>query len=150
MPAERKKRTVSTILEILYKQETLFLESDFAMLATYVRRKITHRSLLILYTNFQSPASLESQIYFLKNIARNHLLLLVIFENTEINNLLHKDAVKLEDIYVKAIAEKYNYDKKIISRELKKHGILSIYTKPENLSAAVINKYIELKKTGLI
>jgi uncharacterized protein (DUF58 family) len=150
LPPERKKGTITLLLEMLYKQETHFLESDFSLLATYLRRKVTHRSLIILYTNFHSPPSVKQQINYLKNIAKHHLLLVVLFENTEVSALLKDDTKNVKDIYTKTIAEKYNYDKRLIIREFKKHGILSIYTRPEALSANIINKYLELKNKGMI
>lgn len=150
LPAERKKRTIPVILEILYNQKTAFLESNYSLLATHVRRKITHRSLLILYTNFQSPVSIQRQMGAFKSLAKNHLLLVIMFENTEVSKLLDMNTESLEDIYVKTIAEKYTYDKKLILRELKSHGILSIITRPENLTVNLINKYLELKKVGAI
>jgi hypothetical protein len=38
----------------------------------------------------------------------------------------------------------------MIVNELKKHGIQSILTQPENLTMASINKYLELKARGMI
>ncbi len=41
-------------------------------------------------------------------------------------------------------------DKKRVALELKKSGIQTILTKPENLSIDTINKYLELKSRGVI
>jgi len=41
------------------------------------------------------------------------------------------------------------YEKKSIVKELKKYGIQSVLTKPENLTGDTINKYLELKSRGL-
>lgn len=38
---------------MLHNQKTSYRESDFSLLFTYGRRKITHRSLLLLFTNFE-------------------------------------------------------------------------------------------------
>ena len=37
-----------------------------------------------------------------------------------------------------------------IARELKKHGIQTILSSPEDLSINTINKYLELKAKGMI
>lgn len=75
---------------------------------------------------------------------------MVIFENTEVKAFAGSKVNTLEDVYMKTIAEKFVYEKKLIVRELKKHGILSVLTKPENLSVNLINKYLEIKSVGLI
>jgi uncharacterized protein (DUF58 family) len=150
LPAENKNRTMLKILETLYKQETLYDESDYELLTATIKRRITHRSLLILYTNFESLTSLQRHLFYLKNIARNHLLLVVIFENTEIRQLLRKSTKNLQEIYIKTIAEKFIHDKHLIVKELNKHGILALLTKPKSLTTNLINRYLELKNIGWI
>jgi len=150
LSAENKNRTMLKIMETLYKQNTLYNESDYELLTATIKRRITHRSLLILYTNFESLASLQRHLFYLKNIARNHLLLVVLFENTEVKQLLKKSAKNIQEIYIKTIAEKFIHDKHLIVKELNKHGILAMLTKPESLSTNLINKYLELKNIGWI
>ena len=143
--ADRKPIQRENILESLYKQQTAFLESDFEMLYMQVRSKIKQRSLLILYTNFESLNGLRRQMNYLRSIAKHHLLLVVFFENTELSRLSHADALNLDDVYIKTIADKFIFEKKLIVKELQKYGILSILTAPENLTVNTVNKYLELK-----
>jgi uncharacterized protein (DUF58 family) len=145
IPADKKTTQMNLILETLYRQNTRFLESDFEKLFSVIRNRVTNRGLLVLFTNFESPESLQREIPALKKIARYHLLLVVFFENTELKNLMDRPAKKIEDIYIKTIAEKFAYEKRLMVKELHKHGILSILTAPENLTVNTINKYLELK-----
>jgi len=110
-----------------------------------VRHKIKQRSLLVLFTNFESLTGLKRQLNYLRSIARHHLLMVVFFENTEMNKLAHADAYNVEDIYTKTIAEKLVFEKKLVVKELQKYGILSVLAKPEELTVSAINKYLELK-----
>ena len=73
------------------------------------------------------------------------MLLVVFFENTEMKSLLEGKASSLEDIYIKAIAEKFAFEKRQMVKELHKNGIPSILTTTENLTINTINKYLELK-----
>jgi uncharacterized protein (DUF58 family) len=150
MQAERRNNTMARMLEILYKQDTRFEESNFELLYAAIKRMIPHRSLLILYTNFESEISLSRQISYFQGIARNHLLLIVLFENTEITKFRQEEAKTLEAIYNQTIAEKFIYDKKKIVKELNRHGILAILSRPSELSVNLINKYLELKARNLI
>lgn len=143
--ADRKPVQREHILEALYRQQTAFLESDFEMLYMQIRRRVKQRSLVILYTNFESLYGLYRQLNYLRSIARHHLLLVVFFENTELVNLAHADALNLEDVYVKTTADKFVFEKKLIVKELQKHGILSVLTAPEQLTVNTVNKYLELK-----
>ena len=143
--ADRKMVQREHILQVLYRQQTAYLESDFELLYMQVRNKIKQRSLLVLYTNFESLNGLNRQMNYLRSISRHHLLLVVFFENTELTKLSQADAQNIEDVYVKTIAEKFSFEKRLIVKELQKHGILSILTSPENLTINTVNKYLELK-----
>ena len=75
----------------------------------------------------------------------DHCGQLLFFENTELKSLVESKATTLEDIYIKTIAEKFSYEKRLMVKELHKNGIASILTTPENLTVNTINKYLELK-----
>lgn len=145
VPADKKPTQMNLVLETLYRQKTEFLEPDFEKLFSVIRNRITNRGLLVLFTNFESLESLQRELPALKKIAKYHLLLVVFFENTELKSVLDKHAATLEDIYIKTIAEKFVYEKKLMVKELHKNGILSILTTPENLTVNSVNKYLELK-----
>lgn len=143
--ADKKPTQMNMVLETLYRQKTDFLEPDFEKLFSVIRNRITNRSLLVLFTNFESLESLQREMPALKKIAHYHLLLIVFFENTELKSLIENKAHTLEDIYIKTIAGKFAYEKRLMVKELHKNGIPSILTTPENLTVNTINKYLELK-----
>ncbi len=145
LPADWKPIQIENILQSLYRQETDFLESDFEMLYQQIRNKIKHRSLLVLYTNFESMSGLNRQTEYLRSLARHHLLLVVFFENTELNQLSNSQPKNIEDVYIKTIAEKFAFEKRLIAKELSKYGILTVLSSPKNLTINSINKYLELK-----
>tara|TARA_R110002074_G_scaffold74449_3_gene170597 strand:- start:342 stop:1580 length:1239 start_codon:yes stop_codon:yes gene_type:complete len=150
VPASNKKTNLAVLNEVLYKVDTNYSDTDYGLLNGMIKRKITQRSLLILYTNFEHMSGLERQLPYLKSIAKQHLLITVFFENTELEELISEDAENLQAVYEKTIAQKFYYEKRLIVKELEKHGIYSILTKPMNLSVNVINKYLEFKSKGLI
>ncbi len=143
--ADKKPTQMNQVLENLYRQKTDFLEPDFEKLFSIIRNRVTNRSLMVLFTNFESLESLQREMTALKKIARYHLLLVVFFENTELKSLLDSKTKTLEEIYIKTIAEKFAYEKRQMVKELHKNGIPSILTTPENLTVNTINKYLELK-----
>lgn len=145
LAADKKPVQKATILQLLYNEKTAFLESDFEMLYLQLRSRVKQRSLLILYTNFESMSGLKRQLPYLRSIARHHLLLVVFFENTALTEVAAENAVNIEQVYFKTIAEKFAYEKRLIVKELLKYGILSILTPPEKLTINSINKYLELK-----
>ncbi|WP_339888087.1 DUF58 domain-containing protein [uncultured Flavobacterium sp.] len=148
--AEKRQSQMQLILENLYNIKTDFFESDFSRLYVDIKNKINQRSLLILYTNFETLDGLHRQLPYLKGIAKNHLLVIVFFNNTELNELINKKANNVQEVYDKVIAEKFAFEKRLIVNELRKYGIYSVLTQPENLTLDVINKYLEIKARGIL
>jgi len=138
------------IQEVLYNQRTEFTESDYEALYATLRQKVRTRSLLILYSNFETLSSLQRQLPFLRRIARDHLLVVIFFENTELRELLEKPADTTVEIYQKTIAQKFAFEKRLIVRELKRYGIHSVLTTPQALTVDAINKYLEIKARRMI
>lgn len=150
LPADRKAGQMQKILETLYKQKTRYLESDYETLYSYVKTHIRQRSLLLLFTNFETVNAMRRQLPFLRRLAKTHLLIVVFFENTETSLLLKTPAENTEDIYLKTIAERFFYEKRRIVKELEQYGIQSILTAPKDLNANTVNKYLELKARGMM
>lgn len=135
---------------LLYRQETQFLESDYERLFLQIKKFVPQRSLLILFTNFDTVPSMKRRLPYFKAMAKNHLLLVVFFENTETLALIHKKAKNLHDEYRTTVAEKMRFKKEQIVAELRKNGIISLLTSPKDLTLNTINRYLKLKARGLI
>ena len=150
IPADKKGIQMQRIVETLYRQKTRYLESDFEKLYVLLRRRVNQRSLIILYTNFESVNSMRRQLPFLKKISSYHLLVIVFFENTELVKLSGQKNDDIEDVYTKTLAESFIAEKRQIVKELSQAGIISILTAPEKLTVNVINKYLEIKARQLL
>ena len=148
--ASRRAMQMNLILEGLYNVKTDFKESDFSRLYADVKRNITQRSLLLLYTNFKTMDALHRQLSYLKAMAKSHLLIVIFFKNEELQDFIAEDAEDVKSVYNKVIAEKFLHEKKLIVNELKKYGIQSILTAPKDLTINTINKYLEVKARGLL
>lgn len=150
LPAIHKLTYLNRILESLYNINTQFTDSDFGLLYAQLKRKVTHRSLLLLYTNFEHLSALKRQMPYLQAISKKHMLVVVLFENTELDSIINENSENLQAIYHKTIAEKFAFEKRLMVKELQKHGIQCILTAPEKLTVNTINKYLEIKARGLL
>jgi len=150
LPASRQSGQMQMLLEGLYKQQTSFGETDYSSLCVHLGKLVNKRSFLILYTNFDNMGSMNRQLPYLQQLARQHRLLVVFFEDAELKNLIARSPGDTEGYYQQVIAEKFAFEKRLIVNTLKQHGIYSLLTTPENLSIDVINKYLEMKSRQLL
>jgi len=145
VPASRYPGQMRYIQDALYAQTTSFSESDFSALYQYANKNIKNRSLLIIFTNFDSVPAMQRQLLYLSMLAKSHTILVVFFENTELQELADRQPATKEEVYETVIAEKLEYEKTLIINKLRKHNILSLLTHPNNLTVKTINKYLEIK-----
>jgi uncharacterized protein (DUF58 family) len=150
LPPARDKGWMHRVLELLYAQKTDYAETDIESLFVRVKRVVGQRSLLVLYTNYETLQAMRRQLPYLQLLARAHLVAVVIFRNTELDQLLLRPDKDTMDVYVKAITTKMLNEKELIAKELESHGVLTILTAPEHLSVSVLNKYLEIKARGML
>ena len=150
LPADNSRSQLRTLSETLYPIATQFYDTDFGVLYGTVKRKIPQRALLLLFTNFEHIGGLRRQLPYMQGLARKHLLVVIIFRNTEMKALLTSPAEDMEDIYRKTVAQKFDMEKRQMLLELGKRGIQSILTSPEELTVNAINKYLEIKARGML
>lgn len=150
VPAERGNNQIFTILETLYSLDTDFAESNYEDLTSGIFLKLKQRGLILLYTNFETVTSMKRNLKYLKMIAKRHMLVVIFFQNLEIQSVVNTGAKNLKEIYIHTIAEKFIYEKRQIVKELERNGIHAILTSPKKLTVDTINKYLELKTRGRI
>lgn len=143
--ADKKPGHMAKILEGLYNQKTRYQESNFELLSAFVNKKITSRSLLLLFTNFESLSSLRRQLNYFKTLSKSHVLIVIFFRNTGIKAILEESPKDLEKMYQQTIAEHIDNEKQLMIKELKQYGIYGVLTEPEHLTVDTINKYLEVR-----
>lgn len=148
--ADSKPTQLNKILNALYREEERPLEANYELLYYAARKLISGRSLVLLYTNFESMFALDRVLPILRRINNFHLLVVIFFENTEVRDFIDEKTETLEGIYHETVARKYLSEKAQMVQKLNQYGIQSVFTRPEELSLNTINKYLELKSRGLI
>jgi uncharacterized protein (DUF58 family) len=150
LPASRQPGQMQRILESLYRQQTVFGESDYSSLCVHVNKLVGKRSLLLIYTNFDSIIGMERQLNYLRQLAQRHVVLAIFFENAELRDAAARPPRTSEDYFRQVIAEKFIFEKQHVTTHLRRHGIHSLLTSPDRLPVDVINKYLEMKARKII
>ena len=143
--ADRRPGHINKLMETLYAEQTDFGETDFSALSVAIGRHISKHSLLVLYTNFMGQVSLQRQLPFLQQIARRHRLLVVFFDDVELQQFIESPIHNDEERCQHEVAEKFAAEKQLISATLRQYGILSLLTTPQALTVDVINRYLAIR-----
>jgi uncharacterized protein (DUF58 family) len=150
VPAAKEAGHLQVLLENLYSQQTSFGETDFSSLCVNLNKDLNQRSLLVIYTNFANLTSMKRQLPFLRQLSHRHKVLVVFFEDSDLNTYVDTPSTNTEAYFRHVIAEKYVHEKRLIVNTLRQYGIYSLLTTPDKLSIDVINRYLEMKAQQLI
>lgn len=145
---DRRRGQLPAILDALYRLDPGFTDPSYEDLYAVLRGRLRQRSLVLLFTNIDTRPGLERQLPYLRQIAKLHRLVVVLFENTGIRDLLAARSERLEDVYVKTVAEGLAMEKREIARTLERHGIGALLTRPETLTVDAVNRYLQIKARG--
>jgi uncharacterized protein (DUF58 family) len=148
IPADKSAGQLRRILETLYNQRTHFREGNFELLYQTVRRTVRTRALLMLFTNFESEFAMRRALPMLQKLNKHHLLVVIFFQNNELGEWAQQPVASVKELIESTVAEKMMAVKWSIASELRKNGIQTILSRPEDLSVNAINKYLELKAKG--
>ena len=143
--ADRRPGHINKLMETLYAEQTDFAETDFSALSVAVGRHVSKHSLLILFTNFMGLVSLQRQLPFLQQIARRHRLLVVFFDDVELQQFIAAPPSTAEERCQQEVARKFVAEKQLVSATLRQYGILSLLTSPLELTVDVINRYLAVR-----
>lgn len=156
LPSRPGKKQLNTVMRHLYALRTDYGEGDLEELCLLIDRNVQRRSLMVLHTDYTHIAALERHISYLQRISRRHNLVVVIYLDNELKSVSERKygasegnknkATQSSTYYVESsIASGLMLQKQAIVDRLQQNGINCILTPPENVSFAVLRKYIELK-----
>jgi uncharacterized protein (DUF58 family) len=150
VPADRRSRQMTVLNEALYAVSTDFSESNDEVLFATLRRMVPTRSLLMIYTNIETIGAFQRRLPVLRALATRHVVIVTMFENTEITQIATTQSTSTDNVYLRATAEMFAWQKREIIAQMQQHGIMAVYARPENMGLATVQRYIDMKARGVI
>lgn len=148
--ADNNPGQMKRIMDALYAEKYRSTEADYEFLYNAVKRVSSGRSLMLLFTNFESMYALQRALPVLRKLNSSHLLVVIFFTNAEVEEFAFSPASNLNGIYTRMVARQMVADKRQMAIELANHGIQSVVCRPGELTINTLNKYLELKASGRI
>jgi uncharacterized protein (DUF58 family) len=113
--------------------------------------RLHRRSFIVLLSNFREEDD-RTLSWILPRIEKRHLLLLVSFRESEAEALAFPPEVSHnrtdEEVLETAAAFTYLTSRRRLYRKWEHSGLLVLETSPQHISSALINKYLNIKKSG--
>lgn len=139
-----------SMLELLYNVRSEPVEADYGRALGYLGLKNKRRSLIVIFTDLVTLDAAQPLIAYTARLALRHLPLVVTMHDPHVAALARASASSTAAVYERAVAEQLVDERRVILDTLNRAGVLTLDVEADRLSAAVINKYLELKSRGTL
>jgi uncharacterized protein (DUF58 family) len=150
MPPGKGGAQLPRVLEQLYPLQPRRVESDYRGAFTYLAQRLRKRALIIIFTDLIDPDSSRRLLDNLTLLHPRHLVLCVALSDYELLDILAGAPPDASGLYQHAMASSVLEDRQLALRQLHQRGILTVDAAPSDLSIAVVNSYLAIKREGRV
>lgn len=145
-PATRGKTALERVHQAIMPTAASMAEPDYASAFRVLGERQRKRSLVVLFTDVIDPRSSQALIALTSRSAARHLLVVVALRNDRLLAVARPapDA-STSDLYEAAAAEELVTARETALAQMRHAGVSVLDVSPRAMTAAVINRYLELK-----
>jgi len=136
-----RTQMLESLYHIDYNKET----SNYNDCFFYFKKKEKHRSIIFLFTDFDTIEEAENMLKVLPVISKNNMVIIMLIKNESLEEISLLKIKNSEDLFNKGVALELIDERKKIINLLNRKGVFCIECAAEKLELAVINKYIQVK-----
>jgi len=133
------------MMEALYHIQPTKDTANYEEAFYYLKRKERHRSLVFIFTDFDTIEEAEDMMKVLPILSKTNIVALILMENESLEKLVDKKVDNDEDIFKKGVAIEFLEERKKMIAKLNKKGVLCIECPAEKIAITTINKYLQIK-----
>jgi uncharacterized protein (DUF58 family) len=148
--APRKSRaTITLMLQNFYDLEPSTRPPDYYAAALELMRRVRKRALVIVLSNLRDEDD-DTLLPALNLMRRRHLVLFASLRERVLTEALSAQVKDFEGALAHAAAADYVRDRFASFRRLERAGALLIDVEPQDLPLALVNRYLDIKRSGVL
>lgn len=148
LPPARK--SLSRLSEALGQVHAKMVEPNYPAAFTYLGQQVRRRSLLVLFTDIIDPLASAAVVSQLSRAADRHLPLAVAIRNPDLEAAAALEPVDEDAVYRRAAAEELLQSRAAALSAMQRAGVLIADTRPGDAVPAVVNRYLDVKRRGML
>ncbi len=125
-------------------------ETNYTLGLSQLAQSLKRRTLIVVFTDFVDTTSAELMIENMGRLLRRHIVIFVAFRDEALEKLLQVTPLETDDISRAVIAENLMRERDLVIARLQRMGVHIVDVEASNISNAVLNKYLELKRREAI
>lgn len=138
------------MLELLYAVEAQPVEPDYRRALSYLATKQRKRALVVIFTDLSGGVSMQALVSHVSVLARRCLPLVVTISDPDVYVAARRRPRDSLTVYQRAAAVQLLDERRLALDSLRRQGVLTLDVPANQLSLAVINRYLQLKGKMLL
>lgn len=144
------RNSLTRLADALGEVHAKMVEPNYPAAFTYLARQVRRRSLLVLFTDLIDPLASAAVVSQLSRAADRHLPLAVAIRNPDLEAAAAQPATDEASVYRRAAAEELLQARAAALAAMQRAGVLVADTRPGDAVPAVVNRYLDVKRRGML
>jgi uncharacterized protein (DUF58 family) len=140
----------NTLMEALYHIKDTNKTSDFYGAFRELVSRQKRRSIVFVFTDFETEVELSDLTARVKILRKRHLPVVVLMKNDSVIKMSENTGRDSRTLYEKSVALEYLANRKQLIRALNLNGVICVESDAENFAIDAVNRYLEIKSGSLI
>lgn len=141
---------LAALADAMADVQARMVEPDYPTAFAHLSTRLRRRSLIVLFSDIIDPRASAALIAHAGRAAARHLPLVVALRNPELDAAAAAPAETEADVYRRIAAEELLQERALALAEMRRAGVLVADTEPRAAVATVLNRYLEVKRKGML
>jgi uncharacterized protein (DUF58 family) len=147
VPPRKSRSTINVFLNTLYDAQPTLRPPDYHKAAIDLSRRLKRRSLVVVLSNLRDEDE-ETLFPALALLERKHLVLFANLRESAIDRVRTEPVRDLESALRYGAGAMYERDREAALRRVRTSGAMLLETLPDQLAVSLVNRYLDLKRSG--
>ncbi len=140
---------LNNVLNTVYDLQPTTQAPDYSEAVTQFLLRQKKRSLVVVITNLRDEDS-EDLLPALHLLKKRHLVLLASMQERALGDALEGSVEDFDDAVRVASTHRYLESRRRAFEDVQASGILALDVPPDQLSVSLVNRYLEIKRSGML
>lgn len=150
VPPRPGRRAFGHIQKISAELQQKSVETNHTFGLMQLNSNLKRRSLIVVFSDFVDSVTAELLVENLTVMSRQHLVLYVALRDPDLQAIADPEDLSMTSIANSVSARQLLRERQAVLERLQRLGILCIDTAPQDLSARLISRYIDIKAQEMI
>ncbi|MCG8668533.1 MAG: DUF58 domain-containing protein [Pseudomonadales bacterium] len=149
LPPLKSVTHMPKLLNHVYDLEASTSASDYLSAAENILTRQKKRSLMVLITNLRDENT-DDILPALRLLQKKHLVMVASLEEPFLMDVVKQEVTSFDEALAYTGTTEYLEKRQGLTNQLNKQGVITANSLPRDLAATLVNKYLEVKKEGLL